>query len=237
MPPIDHAAALVEYTRRFAGTVAPGAPETPVPTCPGWSLTQLSRHVGRGTLWATTMIRDRATEALDPRQVPGGKPPEGGLVPWLEQGPVALFDAIAATGPDEPVWTFVGPRPAQWWVRRRLHDVTVHLGDAALALGVPFDIEPAVAADGVSEFLDLAVHKGTPPLSLHLHAHDGAGEWLVVSDGDGARWDHSHAKADVAVRGPVADLLLAVAGRPESDALDVVGDRAAWSAWLAATRF
>ena len=114
---MDHAAALVDENAHFAALAAAADPGTPVPTCPGWSLKQLFRHFGRGDRWAATIVRTGLP--ADPREVADGRPPEGGLVDWLQGGPQAILDAVAQAGPDTPVWTFNGPRPASWWIRRR----------------------------------------------------------------------------------------------------------------------
>ena len=71
-------------------------PDTPVPTCPGWTLKQLFRHVGRGDRWAATIVR--TGQPADPREVADGRPPEGGLVDWLRGGPQAILDAVAEVG-------------------------------------------------------------------------------------------------------------------------------------------
>jgi uncharacterized protein (TIGR03083 family) len=251
MTELDHAAHLTEQNRRLGELVAAGL-DTPVPTCPGWTLRTLATHVGRGDRWAATLVEDRATEFVDPRSVPGGKPPEGPgeIADWLAGGVARLHDAVAATGARTTVWTFLGPRPAGWWVRRRLHEVVVHRADAALALGVPFDVPAPVAADGVSEWLAMVAARprgAQPPLdegaTLHLHATDdglgAGGEWMVRHSGGGVVWEHGHGKGAVAVRGAAADLLLAVVRRiPAGDArLQVLGDAAVFDAWLGRTPF
>jgi uncharacterized protein (TIGR03083 family) len=222
-----------------------------VPTCPGWKLRQLLTHVGRGDRWAATIVRDRAEERVDIRTVAGGKPPADDPVGWLADSARVLVDAVAATGADVPVWTFTGPKPAAWWIRRRLHEATVHRADAAIALGVPFAIEPGLAADGVSEWLDIVASRpvpdGGPALAdgatLHLHATDDGlgsnGEWLVRSVDGRVAWEHGHGKGAVAVRGRAADLLQAVLRRIPADhpRLQVLGDDAAWRTWLERTPF
>ena len=62
--------------------------QTPVSTCPGWTLKQLFRHVGRGNRWAAQIIAERRTEALDPRDVRDGKPPDDpdAAIDWLNDG-------------------------------------------------------------------------------------------------------------------------------------------------------
>ena len=244
---MDHAAALVDENARFAALAAAAEPDTPVPTCPGWSLKQLFRHVGRGDRWAATIVR--TGQPADPREVADGRPPDGGLVDWLRGGPQALLGAVAEVGPDTPVWTFTGPQPASWWIRRREHEVLVHRADAALALGADFAVPADRAADGVSEWLGLLDQRPFEPAAtpladgatLHLHATDdglgSAGEWLVRGTGGGIAWDHGHAKGDVAVRGPAADLVLALMRRRPADSVERIGDAALWEQWLARTGF
>ncbi|WP_226365751.1 MULTISPECIES: maleylpyruvate isomerase family mycothiol-dependent enzyme [unclassified Pseudonocardia] len=248
-----YAAVLLSENDRLATLLTTADPATPVPTCPGWSLLQLLRHVGRGHRWAARMVATGATEALDPREVPGGKPPEGGpevAAQWLRDGATELLDAVVAAGPTAPVWTFTGPQPSAWWVRRRLHEATVHRADAAVALGAPFPIDPQVAADGVSEWLGLLAARPAadePPLAdgatLHLHATDdvpdAAGEWMVRGAGGRVVWEHGHGKGDAAVRGTAADLLRGVTRRipADDDRLQVLGDAEVWTGWLARTGY
>ena len=147
------------------------------------------------------------------------------------------------------MWTFTGPRPATWWIRRREHEVLVHRADAALALGPDFTVAAERAADGMSEYLDLLAARGPdaedPALAdgavLHLHATDDglgtAGEWLVRGAAGGVVWEHGHGKGDVAVRGPAADLLLAVMRRRPADSVETIGDTALWEHWLTRSGF
>ena len=53
-------------------------------------------------------------------------------------------------------------KPAGWWIRRRVHEQTVHRADAALALGVGFQLDPELAADGVSETVERATVMSDP---------------------------------------------------------------------------
>lgn len=157
---MDHTVAgrlFVDETRRFGELYDDADWSAPVPTCGDWTATQLFRHVGRGKRWAAKIVGDRSAEPVDPRSVPAGKPPDDpvGATEWLNSGARLLVDTVQHTGPDVPVWTFNGPRPAAWWLRRRLHEVLVHRADAALAFGVPFDVAPELAADALTEWLEL----------------------------------------------------------------------------------
>jgi len=238
---VDFAHEFVKETQKFADLIAAGTPSTPVPTCPGWNLAQLFRHVGRGNRWAAQIVVDRRSDPLDPRDVPEGKPPEDmrGAIEWLKAGALKLNDAVAEEH-DARVWTFTGPQPASWWVRRRLHETVVHRADAAITVGRPFVINPVIGADTISEWLDLATGRGGVPWdTVHLHATDAdlntTGEWTIA---DGL-WSHEHARGDVGLRGPVGDLLLALTRRKAvgDTAVEMFGDAAVWQSWLDATPF
>jgi uncharacterized protein (TIGR03083 family) len=249
---VDFRAALLEQTRAFGDLIRTGDPQTAVPTCPDWTLKQLFRHVGRGHRWAAQIVAERRAQALDPRDVRDGKPPDDpdAAIVWLNDGAQLIVDALDQVGSDARVWTFLGSRPAGWWIRRRLHEATVHRADVALALGVDYDLSPELAADGISEWLErvsVEAKRQAPPLNrgqtMHLHATDDGlgptGEWTVVNDEDGVWWSHNHGKGDVALRGPAKDLLLALVRRKSAAdvGLEVFGDTSIWATWLDRTPF
>ena len=250
---VDHASLLIAENAAFADLLRDADPSTPVPSCPEWTLEQLMRHVGRGDRWSAQIVAERSADPVDPRSVAGGRPPAGrdNEIAWLHDGIRALLDAVERSGAQTEVWTFLGPRPAHWWIRRRLHETVVHRADAALALGASFEIDPAVAADGITEYLervvvrshewvtagaDRALDEGQ---SLHLHATDTPGEWTILGRADGIVVAREHGKATTALRGPARELLLAMVRRGSADdlGLAVFGDRAVWDDWLARTPF
>jgi uncharacterized protein (TIGR03083 family) len=251
---VDYTAAFIEQNRAFGDLVRSGDPSTPVPTCPGWSLRELFRHVGRGDRWAAQIIADRVDHFLDPRTVEGGKPPPDpdAAVSWLHGGAQRLIDAVEQAGMETPVWTFLGQRPAYWWIRRRLHEATVHRADAALALGLGYPVAPELAADAISEWLERvaaqAGRDGQPlPLqdgqTVHLHATDpglgASGEWTINAVDGRIVWAHDHGKGAVALRGDAADLLLAITRRVPvaSTGIAMFGDASVWRRWLDHTPF
>ena len=199
---------LIEETAAFGELIRDADPATPVPTCPDWTMQQLFKHVGRGNRWAAKIIADRRDTALDPREVPDGRPPDDmdAAIEWLNSSAQLVLDSVDDAGAETEVWTFVGPRPAQWWIRRRLHEATVHRADAAIALGTDFELTPEVAADGIGEWLERVAIEATAessPLNagqtLHLHATDpelgAAGEWTITGTGSGSRGRTSMARA------------------------------------------
>ena len=250
---MDFRAALLDQTRSFGELIASSDPETPVPTCPDWTLKQLFRHVGRGNRWAAQIISERRVSPLDPREVHEGKPPEDldAAIEWLNAGAAQVLKSADQIGTDARVWTFLGPKPEGWWIRRRVHEVAVHHIDAALAVGVEFVLPADLAADAVSEWLAIATGMANKrhhePLargsSIHLHATDDGlgptGEWTIEHDEDGLGWSHSHGKGTVALKGPAQKLLMAVTrrGTPADLGLEVFGDTETWDTWLDRTPF
>jgi uncharacterized protein (TIGR03083 family) len=247
---MDYAVALIEQNHLLGELLRDADWSVPIPTCPGWTLLQLLRHVGRGDRWAAQIIADRADASLDPRLVRDGKPPADapGAVRWLSESPRTLLAAVEAVGQDTAVSTFLGPKPAAWWLRRRLHEATVHRADAAIALGAPYDLSAELAADGITEWLGRLAEEqalGRPPAlpagtSLALRAADpqlGGAAWTVRGTPEGVRWAGQPASADLTLSGPAADLLLAlVRRRPVEDtSISLQGDTALWRSWLALT--
>jgi uncharacterized protein (TIGR03083 family) len=226
--------------------------DRPVPTCPGWTFRQLATHVGRGHRWAAQIVATRATAPVLMREVADGKLPEDLVrhASWLNAGADQVIEAVADAGSDL-VWTMTGMRPASFWTRRRAHEAAVHLADAQLATGRDVDLAPGLAADGVDEWLGLIAAGSAGPArelcgdgqSLHLHATDpelpGTGEWLITRTPSGITVRHGHGKADVAVRGPAADLLLILTRRlpPSTPGVEILGQQPLLTHWLEHTPF
>jgi uncharacterized protein (TIGR03083 family) len=214
-----------------------------VPTCPGWTLAELARHTGTIHRWATTIVATEAAGRLPFPDVDSPWSPADGWGQWLAAGATPLLAALRAAGPLTAVWSWGPGRTSGWWARRMLHESTVHRADAELALGIDDPVvDRVVAADGIDEFLfNLPSarrpyrHLASLPTgaSLHLHATDTDGEWIIRFTDSGIDWQRGHEKATAAVRGPVTSLLLFTYGRrPASDArLAVFGDETVPALW------
>jgi uncharacterized protein (TIGR03083 family) len=256
MPALSHdrlCEEVVTQTGLLRKLVAGADLSVTVPTTPDWTLAQLLRHIGGNLRAAETAVRTGTAVTEPERQIPdhGGPPGDdpAALDAWLAEAAARFAETLRAAGPDTEaqIWTIRWPTAA--WARRGAHDLVVHRADAAGAVGAPYSVAPEVAADALDEFLDLlgnltaagvaAAGGGDGPSgSVHLHATDAgpdvAAEWLVELAPPGFTWRHAHERADVAVRGPVADVLLVVCRRrpPSADGLEVLGDRALLDAWL-----
>jgi uncharacterized protein (TIGR03083 family) len=226
-----------------------------VPTCPDWTLHQLAEHVGQAHRWATAIVTRPAPTPPEPTLGVAAPADPDGLCIWLRDGAGELVDAIRATGPQTPVWSWADDHSAGFWARRMAHETAMHRADVELALGREFALEADLAADAISEWLgvlsspqtvefhpELAELRGNGQI-LHLHSTDPglgeAGEWIVRRTPSGPVWEHGHSKGDVAVRGAVVDLLLVLLRRvpPEQAPIEVLGDAAVLAHWLEHTRF
>ena len=210
-------------------------PAAVVPCCPGWDRTALLAHVGRTHEW----VRLQAERGPDERVRFGATAPapDGAAIDgWFSEGASSLIGALAAMDLTITWPTWAGPQPGTFYPRRMAQETAMHRHDAD---PTPFDHELAV--DGVNELLELfaplasgdklADHAG----SIHLHATDTEGEWLVHLTPEGIRFDHGHAKGDVALRGAASDLLLWGWNRvPVDDRFEVFGNADLLEVWRTA---
>ena len=57
-----HCDEIVTQTSLLAGHLGGADVTVPVPTCPGWNVSQLARHVDGGQRWARDIVATRASE-------------------------------------------------------------------------------------------------------------------------------------------------------------------------------
>jgi uncharacterized protein (TIGR03083 family) len=224
---------LAQNSERLANAAAAAGTDADVPTCPGWTVTDLLDHCVRGDNWARTICEQGRAGSTE-RVLPADTDPSlqgDALVQAFRDGAAALVTELAAVSPDTPVWTFSSTnRSASFWQRRRAQETSVHRYDAETAAGTPTPLDAALAVDGIDEFLTvflprLADNFGeVGDATVHLHCTDVEGEWLVARRDGAVTVTPEHAKGDVAARGSASDLLLFLWGRVPADALEVFGD-------------
>jgi uncharacterized protein (TIGR03083 family) len=235
---------------RLAELTRVADPELPVPTCPGWTVARLVRHLGRIHRWAEASVRERATERLDPRQLELRWPESWSSVPgWLAEGVRSAAGTLRGADPDLPVWAWGSDNHVRFWSRRLTHETAVHRTDLEQAIGQWPEIEAELAVDGIDELLSNLPARAsfTPALaelrghgeSIHLHATDGPGEWVIHLSPGGFSVEHGHVKATTAVQGRSSDLLLMLYRRLPLDdpRYRRFGDQALIRRWLELTAF
>jgi uncharacterized protein (TIGR03083 family) len=206
-----------------------------VPSCPGWNLADLTRHVAAVYLHKVECMRL-------------GRHPE----PWPPAGlndedPLALLDRaygqlsaeFTARTPESPAFTWYGPdQTVGFWIRRMAQETVIHRVDAELGAGVPIaPISADLAVDGIDEFLLAFVEYGSRTWpdeysqilatangeAVRVETPDHA--WLIrptpelvevrVSDVD---------SADAVVRGAPVGILLWLWNRAGDDTVSISGE-------------
>jgi uncharacterized protein (TIGR03083 family) len=212
-----------------------------VPSCPGWRVERLVGHVGRVYRTMAGWVRS----GVAPTDVP--RPPAGPDVRgWTAEALESLVDALSSDTRPGLVPTWAGDQPALFWPRRMALETAIHRWDAEAAHGVAQPIDAELAVDGVDELLDvlMPVHAGGEALTgdgetIHLHATDVDGEWLVTLTSGRPTVERTHAKGNVAVRGPASDLLLLLWNRGDAagrERLQVFGDSGLLDRWAGSIR-
>lgn len=213
----------------FAQLIATGDLDTAVPSCPGWSLTELAGHMCGTQRWSTHALI--TGERGEFQQAPTQRDE---LLAYFTEGADELLEASRTIDPQRPTWSF-GPEPriAQFWTRRQAHEVTIHLWDAYSSQGQEYGIPEDLALDGLAEivevFFPMRVKRGnvTPLPQTLVLAPVGTTttfEFTTNIQNDGPR---------IVIRGQAADLLLLLWGRKPLAELEIEGDRALAEEFLA----
>lgn len=212
----------------------------PVPSCPGWTVDRLVRHVTRVHHWAAAVLR-----GADPKQVEFLQPPEDELSETYHRGVERLVDALTATPRGRAVWTFYpAESPVAFWARRQAHETTIHRVDAELAAGTGvMEIDSELAADGLAELLiDLAPahYVGSAALgtsTMTLTPLDSNRAWTVTAGAQTvATVEEARDRSDLTVFGTASDLYRWAWNRAGDDEVALRGDLTLADAWRQSCR-
>jgi uncharacterized protein (TIGR03083 family) len=213
----------------------------PVPSCPGWTVGELVRHLGGVYRRTRTHAGSGAVnESWGPVVIPEDAPPGDAetVVAWFRDELAAIDTFLENLDPDLAAWNWAPQsKTAGFWIRRAAHETAVHRWDSQLATGLPEPLESKLAGDTVAEALDTFLPAGrrSSPTDVHgvvqLTATDMGQEWFVRLKGGGVALldtgtlldDDEHPTRAVA-SGTASDLALALWGRVTFDVLETAGD-------------
>ena len=216
--------------------------EALVPSCPGWTVADLITHVGGTWGWAAAIVRTGTRNDFP-------SPPEGHdgaeLIDWVTEQALQVVAALKDADPGSDCWTFGLPRSRLFWFRRQALETAVHAWDVQRSNGQPEPIDADLATDGIDEFLSVMLPRqlqARPDYwtgqSLHLHATDGEGEWMIrLGPGAVLSDERTHGKADVALRGTASSLYLWCLNRLPSSDFELFGNRDVADQWTAEISF
>jgi uncharacterized protein (TIGR03083 family) len=239
----QHIAALESDGGLLAGAAGRAGLAAPVPSCPGWRVADLLRHIRYVHQWAAAHVREAPSQIiagpLEAELLAGG-PPDAELLDAYRAGHQALAETLRSADPALACATFLpAPSPLAFWARRQAHETAIHRADAELAAGgtvTPF--EPGFASDGIDELVtgfaprkNQAGHATTR--TLRLHATDTGDRWHVIIGPGGTQGQRGPGQAATVLSGPASGLYLALWNRPGPDAAAVssTGDPGALRLW------
>lgn len=232
----DYLAALDRSASEIAELTARLDPTADVPTCPGWSVRDLIAHLGGVHGWARGIVAGGSPK--DPRPEP-----EGELAKWYADQARQLLDALRATEPDTETWTFSSERTAGFWFRRKAHETEMHRIDLLLTAGGAPAYDEALAADAVTEVLEVMLPRmqGKDPVAvtapIRFVSGDTGDEWVVRPASEPGVVDYTHSTTDdagqtdaaapveVTVTAPASDLATGLWGRTPYVLWSIDGDR------------
>jgi uncharacterized protein (TIGR03083 family) len=233
----DDMLVLIEERSGALRSAAAGNLDARVPGCPGWSVRDLVAHLGAVQLFWSAAAQAGPAASPPDEDTLGDREPHGDLLAWSAAATSALTGALKDAGPERGCWT--------WWessgaamtagavARHQVQEAGVHAFDAQQAAGNPEPLPPALAADGVGEFLTVGLRTTGPwphdPAAVALSAGDG-GDWLLglrrerlqvsrLADAEGGG-----ATADATITASPSDIVLAFYRRHGPDRLRVRGD-------------
>ncbi|MCT9929551.1 maleylpyruvate isomerase family mycothiol-dependent enzyme [Planotetraspora sp. A-T 1434] len=218
-------------------------PSARVPSCPGWSVGDLARHVAEVYLHKAECIR---LGAFPEEWPPGVLDPDP--VTSLDKTHAVLTEMFSAHSPADPAATwYESDQTVGFWIRRMAQETVIHRVDAELAAGCPVSPVPDdLALDGIDEVLRLFVGYGSTrwlddfgtlldapderPVSVSTSHH----AWtLTAVAGHSAQPGHVNVKdaamgfdGDALVSGDAVALLLWLWNRGDDTSVRISGDTA-----------
>lgn len=170
---------------RFREVLSGCDPEARVPGCPEWSATDLLGHHAGVLMFWSMIIEQR---------------PEGPAEDWTEPELPTAYDELlalhaeqderlgallAAADPAEAAWSWSAEQTVGFTFRRQAHEALIHRLDAEQTAGQVSTLDPALAADGVDEALDI-MFGGTPGWG-HFEGNGGFVR-VDITDRDESVW-------------------------------------------------
>ncbi|MEU9857126.1 maleylpyruvate isomerase N-terminal domain-containing protein [Streptomyces sp. NPDC047974] len=242
--------AVADHARRYADTVRDADPATPVPTCPGWTLGDLTRHLGTVHGWAAHLVTARPATRVRTGDLALDAPADPAAYPgWFAARAEGFAAAARAADPAAPVWSPGAEPYVRHYPRHVLAETVVHLADAEIALtGTARPLAPGTAAEALDHYLATAPHIPwiAEPLAhldrdgavLRLDARDSGAVWTLVLGGGGFAWSRGGGGTGptATVTADTGDLLLLLHRRYGADdpRFTLAGDRGLLDDWLAA---
>ncbi len=243
MDHLEHCDLLEGEIERFAVLVESSSPSLPVPSCPGWTVDDLTLHLGTVHRWAEHLVHVRASTRIPSSEMARDEGPVNGE--WIRRGGSALMRTLRAAHPAASMWAWGSDQHVRFWSRRQLHETLVHRFDLELSQGERPSAPACLAADTIDEFLDnlAAAEYFSPSVarlrgsgeSILFRATDTANVWRVGLHPDRFDVRIGESPATASLSGPAVTLSLVLYRRLALGGtdLEVQGRRDLVEFWIA----
>lgn len=242
----EHITAVGQEAKLLAQAAELSGLDVDIPTCPGWDMRELLRHLSEIHLWAAGIIAERTTK-LWPDDISEHTeswpnlavfwPDDNELINWYLDTNTNLVIALESASPDLDCPTFLpAPSPLAMWARRQAHETAVHRFDAENAAGTASRFDPVFASDGIDELLaGFAPRRSEFPIertgTMVVRATDTNDRWQVTLAPDGITTVRGDGPADVTLSGDASDLYLMLWNRGDYSSITIAGDRELLDKW------
>lgn len=224
---------FAEATKRIA-ELAVNDGRADIPHIKDWTAEDAIIHVGLVFSFVSQSIHQGSPvgkQGVAPwANDPVNQPDTSDLGQWFAAVAEDLDEAIWSHQADDQIWTSSKRMDtAEFWMRRMTQEAEMHRWDIEAAHGESQAVRPQMAIDGIDEFYDFFVAERLSEAfagegSVHLHATDAEGEWMITRNATGVVVEKKHGKGDVAARGTASDLLLFVWNRQSYSTLETFGN-------------
>ncbi len=234
----DLAAGFVEAARV-------GGRDCAIPSCPDWTMKQLSSHVAvEFADWCYSNLTLAPGHSDPLKATAAALPPMPDdfdeLLGYIVLNASRFADHARDIDLESEVWVFDSVGPARFWLRQTIMEVAVHVWDAATAVGHPSPLSEQISLEVIDQDCAMQFHRGhwwgepwTPPSTpFGLIASDTGASWYLFEDGGRANYRSGGAQnATAQVAAPAESLCLWLAGRTTPSEVTVIGDPAIAQAW------
>src|SRR4051812_39242354 len=95
----------------------------PAPSCPGWTTGHLLVHIGQAYNWIGEIVATRAQGPVHIRPEDHAcDRADPGIFDWFDRSLATFVATLAASDPDEPVWTWSRDHRIGFWLRLMAHE-------------------------------------------------------------------------------------------------------------------
>jgi uncharacterized protein (TIGR03083 family) len=221
-------------------TAAGYAPlDTPVPSCPDWTIGAAVGHLAKVHRWAGWILRHGSPEGFS-----YARPAGPDLVAAYRESVADLLAAFAGVPEGRPLHTLWPAKSGRlFWARRQAHEAAIHRVDIELAVGYGVaEFDSGFAVDGVDELLTGMLARRRMPagqaLTVVVEPLDANASWTVevAEDGAVAVRREATSAAELAVFGLSTDLYRWVWNRAGDDEVSLRGDARLADWWRSSIR-